>query len=290
MNESTNQIWTYIIPIIGLIIAAITAFGVFYGPKLVAKSQEKKEKLKKHFSDLQDGATKPLSDITANINIKNGLIINNSPQSFAHLDSEQLECFQAHYPIFADKWQELAGKWTKQKGLTGGRWTKHNEKVDSFENKVKEFMTRRLAEMGITLPIKPYQVRQEIISEMIVSTLLKTFYEEAQGQPVICDFGKATIIEDSDFYTIEVCGTKWATTKNRDTAEKCNSILIDIQNSLDFRKEASLTIEEAKQIKGEFEELLSNLDKIQSRGFISKDPKYKFQAVKKCHIYKELFY
>jgi len=49
---ATSAIGTYIIPILGLVIAAITAFGVFYGPRRVARRQEKKEKLKTHFEGL----------------------------------------------------------------------------------------------------------------------------------------------------------------------------------------------------------------------------------------------
>jgi hypothetical protein len=288
------QIWEFMsengLAIIGLVIAAITAVGVFYGPRLVAKRQERKEKLRKHFDDLKIGAIEPLTEIIASIGIKNGSIITRSPQSFDRLDSEQLECFQAHYPAIADKWQELAGKWTRHKGLTGGRWARQNEKAKAFENKIEKLMSERLTEAGITLPIKPYRVRQELIVDGIPETILKILYDQAQGGPVTRDFNKAAIIEDSDFYILEVAKTKWAASMNRDIVEKCKAVLADIQKSLELREEASSVIKDAEQIEVEFQELLTSLDKIQSRGFISKDPKYKFQPVKKCLICKELFY
>jgi hypothetical protein len=262
----------------------------FFWQRMTTGRQEKKEKLARHFNDLQNDALKPISDIVTNINIKNGYILTNAPESFDRIDSEQMECFQAHYTTLGDKWQKLAGKWPKQEERVGCEWTAHNEKVKAFEGKVEELLSERLTKAEIALPFKPYQVRQEVIANMTLSALLKSLYEQAQGELVTRDVSKATIREDSDFYTLEVGNTPWAAAKNRDIIEKCKSIFIDIQNSKDFKKEATSIIKDAKQIKSEFQELLSDLDKIRSRGFISKVPEYKFKAVKNCPICKELFY
>jgi len=261
----------------------------FFWQRMTTGRQEKKEKLARHFDDLQNGAIKPISDIVANINIKNGSIFTNSPGSFDWLDSEQLECFQGHYPALADKWQELAGKGPRHQGLTGCRWTKQNEKARAFENKIEKSISKMLTEAGITLPIKPYQIRQELIDRGLPETIQRTLYEQAQGKAIVDDFSKAAIIED-DFYVLQLGKTKLVNAKNSEVIEKCKSIFIDVQNSEDLRKEASSVIRNAEKIRAEFEELLSNLAKIKSRGFISKDPKYEFKVVKRCPICKELFY
>lgn len=290
-----TQILQYIsenaLTIIGIVVAAITAIGVFYGPKLVAKSQERKEKLRKHFNDLQDGAIKPLISIIAGLGISTqGDIFTNFSGSFSELDNEQLECFQAHYTKLGDKWQELTGKWTKQQGRVGGRWDEQNEKVDTLENQIRESIEKKCKESNISLPIRPFVANQELINDGLLRTLCGTICNKSQGISTDCDFNEAKIEEENNFYIVEVCATKWARARTADTAEKLKSIFTLIQNSPEFRQQASLMIENAKQIKNEFDELLADLDKIQSRGFVSKDPKYKFQAVKKCAICKELFY
>jgi len=277
------QVWGFLsensLAIIGLIIGAITAIGVFLGPRLVAKRQEKKEKLRKHFDDLLVDCIKPLISVIARVSItSSSTIITDSPGPLEAVDAEQLECFETHYSKL-DGWRELEGKWKQ-----------HNEKVDAFEGEIKELIQAKCAKKNISLPIIPSGANQEWINDNLPYTLSATICEKSQGSRIECDFSEAKIQEEANFYIVELCATKWARAGTTDMAKTLKSIFSVIQNSAEFAQQASELMKDAKQIKAKFEELLMNLEKIHSRALMSKDPRYKFKPIKNCPICKELFY
>ena len=268
------------------------ALGFFlnlWNSSRIEKKHRDNENLLKHFDDIVNSTITPLSSISAGIRINEGLIDTRNHMAFGELDYEQFECFKVHYPYLWNRWKELAGDYIRSQKCTGGKWTKYNDKVDSFNKKVEHMLIERLKEEGLSISIGPWNDQRGVINDNLPRVLSTTLLERVQGFNLFPDFSTATINEKEakGFYILEVRSGKWAKARNLQEFEKCKAIFIEIQNSSDLIDEASLLIKEAKQIVEEFQELQSYLEKIKSRGLMSKDKKYEFRKLKDCPICRE---
>jgi len=122
MQELVTQIWQFIsasaLVIIGLIIAAITAFGVYFGPRFTAKWQRKQEKqdtnLKTHFEDIEKYIYSKILPYSRSIVVK-GLCMWYNDHSkvkngYPFEIDEGYKSFKIHFREFADELEHLHKK------------------------------------------------------------------------------------------------------------------------------------------------------------------------------------
>ena len=258
--------------------------------KRIEKKREDRDNLEIHFRELREGALYPINEVTSHIYATRGYIYCDNWESLKTLNAEQLICFKAHYPILADKWLYLAGELTDKAGLVGGSFREQNEKVDAENKEMRKFIVAKIKEANNNLPIRRY-AGQEEINEDVIADLIPNIYLQVEGKYIAHDFSEAVITDaDSGFFILKVGGTIYARAGNRDILEKCKLIFTDVQNSPTLQSKASELIENAKPIENEFEKIKLELDRIQSRGLISKNRRYKFKPTERCPICKELFF
>lgn len=275
----------------GVVLGTLLGFFLnLWNSKRIEKKREDRNNLEIHFNDLREGAVYPINEVTSHIYADYGYILSNYWESLKKLNAEQFICFKAHYPILADKWLELAGEWTDREGLIGGRFREQNEKVDATNKEMRKSIADKIKEANINLPIKTY-TGQEEINEDAITVLIRNIYSRVEGEYITHDFSNAEIIDDGrGLFILKVGGTIYARTGNRNILEKCKSIFADVQNSHTLKSEASKVIETAKGIENELEKIKLELDKIQSRGLISNNKRYKFKPTEQCQICTELFF
>ncbi len=289
----TEEQVTLAISIGGSLLGVVIGFFLnLWNSNRIEKKHRDNENLRKHFDDIVNSAITQLNSISAGIRINEGLIDTRNHMTFSELDYEQFECFKVHYLYLWNRWQELAGDYIRSQKRTGGKWTKYNDKVDSFNKEVEHMLAERLKEEGLSISIGPWNDQRGVINDNLPRVLSTTLLERVRGFNLFPDFSTATINEKEakGFYILEVMSGKWANARNLQELEKCKVIFIGIQNSVDLIEEASSLIKEANQIVKEFQELQSNLEKVKSRGLISKDKRYKFKSIEQCPICKELFF
>jgi len=112
--------------ITGAVIAAITAIGVFVGPVIAQRRQERirkaEEKLRTHFRDLKSKVIEPLISVTYDIS-NNGekILYENWPMTVEHPPTlpkykfEQSDSFtylKLHFPEIVAEWEKLKEKAT----------------------------------------------------------------------------------------------------------------------------------------------------------------------------------
>ena len=133
MKQAIAEVWQFIsanaLPIIGLIVAAITALGVFLGPRLAAKWQREKERrdadLRAHFKDLERSIAGPLRRwddpewgrgwdvLPGRIRHVGYLILEMGELSTTFPfdeNSVDFEAFEAHFPDEANEWKDFRNK------------------------------------------------------------------------------------------------------------------------------------------------------------------------------------
>jgi uncharacterized phage infection (PIP) family protein YhgE len=293
ISQYLFQAWTFVssnmLVVIGLVISAITAFGVFYGPKMAEDAAEKKEKLKTHFngiSKLIGQISNTIDSVTITggrlepINIRGNRTVEDIarmpfPKSFDFEEMEQYQSFKSHYPMMEYQWQDYKRNTSEQ-----------NKNAEAFEDMVSQLLKSKLnlPTINHTLPsimegIEPYAP----------SIICRTLYEVAQGQTPAHDLNKAVDIETKNLQIVKV-GYENLSTVSPDKVDYCKSVFKDIQQSSELRKEAFKLIENANEIRAQFSNLSHDLKRIASRGFMSKDRRYSFKMKRKCPICRELFW
>jgi len=114
---------------IGIALAAVAAVGVFVGPLLATRFQERKrerdEKLRIHFENLQMEIMNPIRDLAWNLTNRDGeLTYYGDRPVLPNNEIEQRDSFvyfTLHFPAIAEEWREL-----KEKAL------KHNHRLNGF--------------------------------------------------------------------------------------------------------------------------------------------------------------
>lgn len=251
MNESANGIWTYIIPIIGLVIAAITAFGVFYGPKLVAKSQEKKESLRNHFKHLETIVIKPISDTMRGIaTYGETLSIKGASYGSFHYASLITNFEQGDFYIFKLHFPKLAEKVTKQLNEVN----QHNELCESFTNKLKELIEEKTG-----LPVSEGKGRPFIYAD-VPSYLRQTLCDLAEPKSLRHDFRQARIEKKNDFWEVFTPGIIYAQVTTEEQGNSCKHGLIELMESTSLLEEISYILKNANQLENESRSIADLLD------------------------------
>ena len=281
----TNAIWTYIIPIVGLVIAAITAFGVFYGPKLVAKRQEKKEQLKTHFEGLKQNVIFKILQIISGVINDHGTLEASTlrgnrtmdddpfPLLFGFEEMDEYQAFQVHYLEIDRTWRELITL----------IW-KHNKDVEAALKELEE----TIGNSKDLPPIKPdvTPIEEKVIPATITLLFQATYYL-AQGERPQWDFSKLHVRDQGEFKMLSLGNDLVAITVS-EKVEQCVSALLEIQNS--FRERLLGLGGNAFQLSMRLKTLAYKLKNIYDYGLISNKAGYKFVPTKDCVICKRIFY
>lgn len=284
---ATSIFLTYTLPILGIVIAAITAFGVFYGPRLVAKRQEKKGKLQTHFDGIKEKIIGNTIQIVANAINDHGIIdasiLRGSrttdddpfPLIIGFEETDEYQAFQVHYPNTDKTLQALINE----------TW-KHNKDVNNVREEIEQYVNSHP-----DLPtVKPYNpVKGGMVVTQAISHIYSTIYSIAQGQRPYCDFSKISINNMGELQSLSVNQEIIALT-DAGKAEKCMTVLLELQNSQVFKDKALVLHGKAIHLKNRFEALAYELQLIYDYGLISKKAGYSFEPIKKCAICKRIFY
>ncbi len=299
-----TQTWQIILTIIGLVVASITAIGVFYGPRLVAKRQEKREKLGVHFKDLKLNIIDSIGDLSWQIRNCEGQMTHQDdspvPPIYKFEQVDLFTCFNLHFPLEADEWKQL-----KERSL------EQNQSAKDFESKIKEYIE---SDHNLT-PLKKDPIpdtggegkdplramidkakakanMEEMIVDVTPKCLCRTLYELAQNSSPVYDFTKAEIkLSDSlyilHFPKIVIGASQLVYAKTAEKVKYCNSVFVGIQESPDFRQEASRIYDNAKKLVKDFKDfstrLAAKIDNISKYG-IGRE----FKKLKKCPICKKI--
>lgn len=267
-------------PIIGGAISAVVYVLVTRWLNKKAGERENRRKaeaeLKKHFNNLVKGIITPLSQNSGGIVVSEFGYIS-SVAYYAEIDESQLSIIQAHYPDLWRTWQELERK--RQN---------HWNKIDILQKGIGELVKTKLTQYKITLPIKSFSIRQELISGGIYLDLLKTLNDQARDYPISPDFSKVVIKEDSGFYTLEDSASKYASSQNRAPIEKCKLVLVEIQTNQNLVEKTLTLTKEAGKIIKQYQGFHSDLERIRKRGLFISNPK--FEPVKSCPVCKDIFF
>jgi hypothetical protein len=281
-----NFILVWLIPIAGFFIAAITAFGVFYGPKLVAKRQEKKEKLKIHFEGLKQSIiVKIFQIITGVINdygtLEASTLRGNMTMEDAHFpilfgfeEMDEYQAFQAHYPEIDKTWRELIALIWKQ-----------NEDVESALGEIEEYIN----ENPDLPPVKKYYpLTEEKVISGTIPLIYRAIYSIAKGENPQCDFSKLHVDDYNEYQHIIVNKEVVAVT-TKDRVDRCMSAFLELQTSETFKNRTQGLASNAFQLSKRLESLANMLKNIHDYGLISNKVGYKFAQTKDCIICKRIF-
>ncbi len=248
---ATNTIGIYIIPIVGLVIAAITAFGVFYGPKLVAKSQEKKESLRNHFKHLETIVIKPISDTMRRITASGEtLSIEGAVYGSPHYASLIRNFEQGDFYIFKLHYSDIAEKVTKQLNEVN----QHNERCKSFTNELKELIEEKT---GLTLT---QGKERPFIYEDVPYYLRQTLLQLTKGEPLEHDFRQASIEDKIDFWEVGTRTTNYANVTTEEEGNSCRHGLIELMESASLLKKMSDILKRAEQLESASRSIADLLD------------------------------
>jgi len=123
------ETWQIFLTIVGLVISAITAFGVFYGPRLVAKRQEKSGELRAHFEELRADVLPETRAMISHMTEWQRKI--NTYDSFVYTSAIEIpdpsDSFRAHFPEEAKDYSQYKEKISK-----------HIERYEQFRGTIKD--------------------------------------------------------------------------------------------------------------------------------------------------------
>jgi hypothetical protein len=284
---ATNTIGTYIIPILGLVIAGITAFGVFLGPRLVAKRQEKKEKLKTHFEGLKQKVISQILQIIPGIVDEYGTLDASTLRGSRTMEDDpfpiilgfdvrdEYQSFQAHYPVTNKKWRELIAQ----------TWT-HNKDAEVALKELEEIIKNKSS-------LPPIKLDDTLAEEKIIFSaiplLFKSIYHLVQGKKPRYDFSKMKDMDYNALQLIKIENIPIAMA-SEENVEKYKAALLEVQNMSSYRERVLGLHGNAFQLMKRFEALAYELQLIYDYGLISKKAGHKFEPIKECAICKRIFH
>lgn len=263
---------------IGIIIAAITAIGVFVGPWFASwrqrKNTEQDRKLKAHFEDLKREAEKLISLAP---NLKEG------DMRIVAVDTRWMsDSFKEHF--FRHRQTEEWKKWQQEVG-------KHNANCEDFRQKIK------IAFGSKEVPVKRKDQGKfsTCIYEDAVNELYKGWKCIAQGRPPSPDLRKIESTPVEGGYELYPSGweaTKVAFAKTKDEQEKCKLVLAEIADDVKSQRRAAEICDSTNKLERKVKEFVDQLG-----GEISDIDKFwpgkkanKFKRLKRtCPDCKELF-
>ncbi len=251
MAQISQFISANALAIIGLVIAAITATGVFYGPKLVAKSQEKKESLRNHFKHLETIVIKPISDTMRGIaTYGEALSIKGASYGSLHYATLIRNFEQGDFYIFKLHFPELAKKVTKQLNEVN----QHNEHCKSFTNKLKELIEEKT---GLTVTKGK---ERPFIYEDVPHYLRQTLHQLAKAESPTHDFRQVTIERKNDFWQVHTVSTIYAEVTAEQEGNLCKTGLIELMESSSLLEKISDILKRANQLENDSRSIADLLD------------------------------
>ena len=229
---------------VGIIIAAITAIGVFVGPWFASWRQRKKveqdRKLRAHFEELKREAELVISSASnlAPMARDFSIVVAVGSQAVMTSDIEEAKVsasFEAHFP-------ERAKGLGTLKQETG----EHNTNCENFRQKV----ITDFREKGI--PVDKYPRKDSCcIYEDAFDALFNMWRELARNKPPSPDFHQELNPEQVDggyFLRARDWASVVAFAKTEDEQQKCSSVLAEIADDIGNRKEATKIVASANEL------------------------------------------
>lgn len=266
---------THTVEAVGIIIAAITAVGVFAGPWFASwrhrKKTEEDTRLSVHFEHLKREAQSVIS-------LARGAGNEYGRVEFA--TSQISDSFKAH---FSGEWEEWT-KWVEKA-------EKHNHDYEGFRQKIeKDFESK-----GIHVKSDIHSQANTCIFTDVFNPLFVQWRELAEGRRPWVDFQKIDSIPREHGYLLYARGWEAnvvAFAKSKDEREKCESALAEVAKDEENQGEAAKLNNSAnelvEQAKGFADKFAGKLDDIHE--FWPGKRTNRFEKLKKiCPDCKELF-
>jgi len=266
---------THTVEAVSIIIAAITAIGVFAGPWFAGwrqrKNMEQDRKLRAHFEHLKRGAQSVIS------------LARGAGNEYGRVEfgtSQIAGSFKAH---FSGEWEEWT-KWVEKA-------EKHNHDYEGFRQKIeKDFESK-----GIHVKSDIQSQANTCILTDVLNPLFVRWRELAEGKRPWVDFQKIVSIPVESGYLLYAGGWEAsvvAFAKSKDEQEKCESALAEVakdeENQGEVAKLNNSANELVEQAKGFADKFAGKLDDIHE--FWPGKRTNKFEKLKKiCPYCKELF-
>lgn len=279
------QVWhfisTNVLQIIGLVVAAITAIGVFYGPRLVAKRQERREKLKVHFKELKQEAQSKVTTMISTLyerRRKINVYDSSAPPSGTELP-DLSNSFAVHFPEETKDYIEY-----KQKMI------EHNEKYEQFRLTIKE----HFASKGI--PTASTSTTSTTCVYEITFIALFRWWEDLvlnhpHPQP---DFTQIDTKQDATGYYLYALGlgaSPVAHAKTDPDKDKLEDALLKVAQNKKYKGETAELLNSYESSSQELKTYRSHLDKkLKDIEEYWPGPKgHEFRKVRDCSKCKEIF-
>jgi len=274
---------------VGIIIAAITAIGVFVGPWLASRRQrkiaEQDRKLKIHFEELKREAQEIIR-IISRVSEDYGEIVSHSEATYSEITSVVLpqpsDNFMAHFPEEMTK----LGEYSR-------RIEAYNRDYEAFRAKIIDALN---SEETLVLDWK-IAITAPCISESVVDPLISYWTEFTPNGRTWPDF---RFMEESPYADgqIDLCPKGWAASAaarvrtESDKVKYCRA-LREVAANEEFKREATTLRSAARQLLNEIRtfptRLLDKLDNVDRLWPGTK--KYTFRKEKKnCPRCKEIFH
>lgn len=271
---------------LGIVIASITAIGVFVGPWLASwwerKKVEQNRKLRAHFQELRREAELVMSSASnlAPMAPDLSIVVAVGSQAVTTSDIEQAKVsasFEAHFPERAERFGTL-----KQEA------GEHNTNCENFRRKI----VADFREKGI--PVEEYSPRDFCcMYEQAIDALLNIWRELAKNKPRWPDFQQIYSVQaDSGcFLRAQNWASALAFAKTEDDVRKCKLVLNEIADDIGNQAEAAKVLDSVNKLvkKGrEFaNEFSAKLDEIDKYWPGKKTDRFK-RLKKTCQTCKEL--
>ena len=271
---------------IGIVIAAITAIGVFVGPWFASwrqrKNTEQDRKLRAHFEELRREAQE-IVRIMSRVTERYGKIVSHSQAIYSEITCvvfpQPSDSFMAHFP-----------EETTKLGEYSRRIEAHNRDYEGFRLKIKTDFESK----GIPVVQNDQRKSFTFIYEDVFNPLFNMWKELAQGRHPWPDFRKIDTVSVEGGHFLHPSGweaSMVAFAKTEDDSEKCRLALAEIADNVGNRGEAAKIldsanklVEKAREFANQFAAKLDEID----RYWPGKQPN-KFKRLEKtCQTCREL--
>lgn len=280
---------THTVEAVGIIIAAITAIGVFAGPWFAGwrqrKNMEQDRKLRAHLEELKREAELIISS-ASNLAPMSGdwkIVVSEGSYggNISNIEEAQVSSsFEAHFPQQAKQLSTLKRK-TRE----------HNANCEDFHRKIKIAFESK----GIPVVQNAQGELSTCIYENAFDPLFNMWRELAQSRRPWPDFQKIDSEPVKGGYLLYASGWRGnaiAFAKTKDGIEKCKLAFAEIADTKENQREGARILNAANKLIGEAKEfahqLASELSEVDKFWPGTRTNKFK-RLEKTCPICKELF-
>ncbi|MCL0082428.1 hypothetical protein M1O14_01685 [Dehalococcoidia bacterium] len=254
IREILRFLGSHILEITGLVISAIVAFGVFWGPKLAEKRRERREKLKRHYDELVHRVLMPMDSEISKVIVREGSFLCGNvslavsfPQTFEFEQGEFFRSFGLHFPRIARRWRQFKAEITD-----------HNNKIETFVEEIKSSMATFGGSVGLHLAA--FRTNAAVITDKMPMYLYGELYSPTGY------FRQAKIEACGNFFVVMSSGgaTSFATVNTYQQAQELLNKFIEITEAPQNKQKASEITEKEKQLEREREGIKGELEEISS--------------------------